>query len=298
MPPDELRQCVETARDVFSETFDEVVDGVQSNLIASKRRILALDTLFAGRVGTSVDGRGYQRTINGSAQSYRTAVSNARDTLKNRRRRSLGSVFVVDRAGLQNVLYELEQATSQRYPLVLRPVFKGGRSIDPAPLSDLISAYLKAFDAWAMTSNVPVSPFTYLLSGRLGHTAQGAMCPFQKNCSEVSLNIEPDGTLYTCYDMADSEQFPLGNAIHEEFDWETWEMLRARKTSVDSKCTTCPYFQTCQGGCMSEAIHHTGRPYGRSDLCALWTALFQRIDQLISMRGKDEVLSWFRTVER
>lgn len=296
VPSADLRQCVEVARDVFSEHFGEVIDGVQSNLVASERRVVALDTLFSGRIGTSVDGRGSQRTVKGSADAYRSAVTRARSALARRRKRNIGSIFVVDRAGLGNVRHEIETASAAGYPLVLRPVFNGGRSVDEAPLSDLVESLSDAFDAWAMKAAVPVEPFMHLMAGRLKMSGPGSVCPFQRNCAEVSLDIEPDGTLYTCLDMADSGQYPLGNALLGHFDWQTWEMLRDRKTKIDPKCAACPFFATCQGGCMSEAIHHTGSPHGRSDLCAVWTALFKRIDALIEDKGKSEVSSWFRTL--
>jgi radical SAM protein with 4Fe4S-binding SPASM domain len=296
VPPAELRQCVETAREVFSGHFGEVIDGVQSNLVASERRVMALDTLFSGRIGTSVDGKGVQRTVGGSADAYRAAVGRAREALMRRRRRNPGSIFVVDRAGLANVRHEIETASKIGYPLVLRPVFNGGRSIDEAPLADLVHSLSDAFDAWAMKASVPVEPFMYLIAGRLKMAGPGSVCPFQRNCAEVSLDIEPDGTLYTCLDMADSGQYPLGNAIEGRFDWDTWNMLRDRKTVVDPRCAACPFFATCQGGCMSEAIHHTGSPHGRSDLCSVWTALFKRIDALIADRGRNEVSSWFRSL--
>lgn len=296
VPQGDLKRCVELGRNILSECFDEVVDGVQSNLIASERRVIALDTLFAGRIGTSVDGKGTQRTLRGSADGYRSAVARSREALMRRRRRNPGAIFVVDRAGLKNVSHEIETASEKGYSLVLRPVFNGGRSVDEAPLADLVSTLSDAFDEWAMQSKVPVEPFMHLMSGRLSLSGPGSVCPFQRNCAEVSLDIEPDGTLYTCLDMADSGQFPLGNALEGTFDWDVWNLLRDRKTSIDPKCAACPFFAACQGGCMSEAIHHTGSPHGRSDLCAVWTALFQRIDALIANRGKDEVSTWFRAL--
>jgi radical SAM additional 4Fe4S-binding domain len=295
VPPSELRACVEIGREILGTAFGEVIDGAQSNLVASERRVLGLDALFGGRLGTSVDGRGTQRTVRGSADAYRAAVARSREALLRRRRRRPGAIFVVDRQGLGNVEYEIEAASQGGYQLILRPVFSGGRAVNEASVPELVDVLGRAFDAWAMRSRVPVEPFMLLLTRRIGlanATSQGSVCPFQRNCAAVSLDIEPDGTLFTCLDMADSSQFPLGNALRGTFDWDLWRQLRSRTDTIDPRCASCPFFMACQGGCMSEAIHHTGSPYGRSDLCAVWTDLFHRIDALVERHGRQEVSAW------
>ena len=299
VPKAELRQIVYDARSVLQEHFGTVIDGVQSNLVGSERRVLELDTLFGGRVGTSVDGRGSQRTVGGSAYAYRRIADRSRAVLSARRKRSPGAIFVVDRQGLGSLSHEVEQAHLNRYPLVLRPVFSGGREVADATPAELADGMVRAFDLWAMTSSVSVEPFHQLLSRRLhGGEAGGGACPFQRNCAEVSIDIEPDGTLYTCLDMADSGQMPFGNALRGEFFEDVWQTLAMRVSMIDPRCSSCPFFAACQGGCMSEAIHHTGSVYGRSDLCMVWTALFNRIDCLIAEHGRESVSRWLSSCAR
>jgi radical SAM additional 4Fe4S-binding domain len=299
VPRLELREIVYSARDILQRHFGTVIDGVQSNLIASERKILDLDTLFAGRIGTSVDGRGSQRTVAGSADSYRRIFERSRQILSTRRRRNPGAIFVVDEKGIPNLPSELHAASDRGYPLVLRPVFSGGREIESASVSALTGAMVSAFDQWAMRSTVSVEPFMHLLNKRLNAgSIVGGVCPFQRDCAQVSIDIEPDGTLYTCLDMADSRQVPFGNALEGVFDRETWASLAARRDNIDPRCARCPFFDACQGGCMSEAVHHTGSIYGRSDLCEVWTALFLRIDALIASHGRAVVARWVSSCAR
>lgn len=298
-PTDDLRDLVFGARDILQEHFGTVIDGTQSNLVGSERRIVELDTLFGGRIGTSVDGRGVQRTVGGSPEAYRKVFERSREALARRRGRKPGAIFVVDRQGLSNLSHEMDQADERGHSLVLRPVFLGGRSVESATVPELVAAFGEAFDGWAMRSTVSVEPFMHLLNKRLfASSVVGGVCPFQRDCAQVSIDIEPDGTLYTCLDMADSKQVPFGNALRREFDRETWEALVARRDNVDPRCAKCPYFDACQGGCMSEAIHHTGSIYGRSDLCAVWTDLFGRIDRLVETHGRDAVRSWIQSCHR
>lgn len=293
IPPKELRESVLVAREIFYPVFADVIDGVQSNLVASERRVKELDLLFSGRIGTSVDGRGTQRTIKGSADAYRKISTKSMEVIAKRRRRKPGAIFVVDSQGLENLPFEIDEASRQGYSLVLRPVFQGGSDISSALIPELVDGFSCAFDQWVMRSRVPVEPFTHLLSKRLfSQSSVGSVCPFQRNCADVSLDLEPDGTLYTCLDMADSDQVPFGNALTGTLDHLAWSQLRARTSEIDPRCRSCPFFGACQGGCMSEALHHTGSIYGRSDLCAVWTALFKRIDAVAEAYGRDAVGQW------
>jgi radical SAM protein with 4Fe4S-binding SPASM domain len=295
IPAKELRESVLAAREIFYPVFAEVVDGVQSNLVASERRVKELDLLFSGRIGTSVDGRGTQRTVKGSPDAYRKISTKSMEVIAKRRRKKPGAIFVVDNQGLGNLSFEMEEASRQGYSLVLRPVFQGGSDISSASISALVAGFSEAFDQWVMRSRVPVEPFTHLLSKRLfSEFAVGSVCPFQRNCADVSLDLEPDGTLYTCLDMADSGQVPFGNTLEGTLDHLAWSQLRARTSEVDPRCRSCPFFGACQGGCMSEALHHTGSIYGRSDLCAVWTALFKRIDGVAEAHGRDAVGQWLQ----
>lgn len=296
VPKSELREIVFSGRDEMAGSFGTVIDGVQSNLIGSERRVLELDMLFGGNVGTSVDGRGNQRTIKGNPDAYRKIVERSMQTIERRRRRKPGAVFVVDGQGSSNAVHEVDTADRLGYPLVLRAIFQGGSSIQNGSMSDICQAFTAAFDRWAMNSRVAVEPFTHLLRKRLGAgEVYGAVCPFQRNCAGNSVNIEPDGSLYTCFEMADSGHHSFGNALDGVFDLETWKALDARRERIDDKCRTCPWFDACQGGCMNEALLDTGSLYGRPDLCAVWTALFKRIDALIETHGKERIRSWLST---
>jgi radical SAM protein with 4Fe4S-binding SPASM domain len=296
VPKTELREMVYIAREEMSQAFGHVRDGVQSNLIGSERRILELDTLFQGRVGTSVDGRGTQRTIRGNPDAYRKIVERSMQTIERRRRKRPGAVFVVDGQGSTNAAHEVETADRLGYPLVLRAIFQGGRDIANAGQDELVKAFSEAFDLWAMKSTVLVEPFAHLLRKRLGTIhLYDSVCPFQRNCAQNSINLDPDGSLYTCFEMADSGHFSFGNALEGRFDLDVWEQLRARRDIVDVKCRSCPWFDACQGGCMNEAVHDTGSLYGRPDLCTVWTALFKRIDALIEQHGKEGVRTWLST---
>ncbi len=300
VPTDELRAIVESARSIFSSAFDHVVDGVQSNLIGSAARVTGLISLFGGRIGTSVDSFGSQRTLSGSASKYRV-VSIASAQRLRRMNMPTAAIFVVDRMGIENVEREYEVAQSGGYPLTLRAVFDGGRTTSQAPPELIAEVYGRLFDRWALSSSIPVEPFTHLLAQRLStHSGVDAAategCPFQSNCAEVSLNLDPNGDLFICLDTSDASQLRLGNALSGDFDWDLWRQIQARTEHLDGSCVVCPYRKECGGGCMSEGYHLTGDPFGKTGLCVVWKTLFFKIDQIIQKNGIDAVSYWLKSI--
>lgn len=300
VPTDELRAIVDASRSIFGAAFDHVVDGVQSNLIGSPARVAGLISLFGGRIGTSVDSFGSQRTLSGSASKYRV-VSIASAQRLRRMKMPAAAIFVVDKAGLEHVMGEFEIAEQGGYPLTLRAVFNGGRTTHQAEPEDIARVYGQLFDRWALASGIPVEPFTHLLAQRLAtHAGVDAAategCPFQSNCAEVSLNLDPNGDLFICLDTSDASQLQLGNALREEFDWELWGRIRARSEHLDASCASCDYRKECGGGCMSEGYHLTGDPFGKTGLCIVWKTLFSKIDKLIQENGIEAVSVWLKSI--
>lgn len=294
VPARTLEAQVLAAREIFSSAFVSIRDGVQSNLIGSSARVRRLHDLFEGRLGTSIDNFTDERTVNGSPAEYRAIARKRIDEIEALTGHHPSGVLVVDAASAPNVADEVRKAIARNYGLTLRPVFSGGSRIAPAEMDVLQSTYLEAACLWLEHPDVPIEPFTRLFTSRLARATGNvallsrlAGCPFQSDCARLSLDLEPDGTLYLCQDMADSQQFPIGNALNETLDTETWSRLDARRLHLSSECRVCPWRRECQGGCMSEAIHHTGSPYGRTELCPVWKSLFSLFDRFIADKGAE-----------
>jgi radical SAM protein with 4Fe4S-binding SPASM domain len=304
VPRPVLRECVLYGRQRLGRIFENVTDGCQSNLQGSDDRIAYLSTLFGRRISTSIDDFTDQRRLKGSSERYRQQADHGRALLKRRRGHNPAVIYVVDGAGVAHAPAQYQRAEQDGADITLRAVFHGGRAVGAATIPELITAYGEVFDAWIMKGRVAVQPLYQLLTTWLAvQTGDSHLmtsnfgCPFQKNCAQVSLDLEPNGDLFICLDMADSGQMKLGNAIAGEFNTDIWSSLNDRQQHYDSKCRQCRWLAACQGGCMSEAIHHTGSPYGRTELCALWTSLFQRIDQAIEEHGQTALVEWCRSLQ-
>lgn len=297
VPSEDLKRIVLEARTRMEEVFDVVRDGVQSNLIGSPNRLAVMTGLFGDRIGTSVDHFGMQRTLAGSATKYRTISIQSAQRMR-RSGRGIPAIFVVDSKGLASARREYEMADEEGYALTLRAVFAGGRGSDEAAPEEIARVYGEVFDAWAMRGRVNVEPMGHLLRQRLAvygaspEAASIAGCPFQSDCAQVSLNLDPNGDLFLCLDTSDSDQMRLGNALQGSFDWALWERMRERAQHLDGSCKVCPYREQCHGGCMSEGFHLTGSPFGKTGLCVVWKTLFARIDALVAAHGAPVVARW------
>ncbi len=290
VPQDDLEKVVTMTRNKLKPLVRGYRDGVQSNLIGSPRRILALHDLFDGNVGTSWDNHTGQRQIKGSDTLYRALLNKSLSVLSEERSHTPGRVIVLDRATEPHLDQEVADAIAGGYDLVIRPVFQGGSDdISPLPVNEIARALTRAYCLWQENPVVRIEPFHSLKERRLqrGSTdirgdlksLSAAGCPFQSDCAFKSLSLDPDGTLHICQEMADSSNYPLGNAIDGVFDHRTWRLLARRSAHLSDDCARCEWRDECGGGCMNEAIEAYGDPFAKTELCSVWKAIFRDIEK-------------------
>lgn len=303
VPFDYLEQFVGLVKEKLSPLFLDFRHGAQSNLIASKSRINQIMDLFDSNIGTSIDNSTEQRTINKSAQRYQKIFLQNLDYSKKIVGKMLPAILVIDEKMKPFVFDEIEQAEKKKMHLTLRPVFQGGMPIEEMESESLTHLYNQIFDNWFMKSEIAIEPHFSLLQKRLlkykkeqFNLPSYSGCPFQNNCMKSSLNLEPNGDLYVCLDMADSNNYPIGNALTQTLNTETFNLLLARTEKLNQDCLSCSYFNECQGGCMNEAIEHTGDVFGKTQYCQTWKSVFKKIDLGIESYGYQNVSNWVESI--
>lgn len=305
VPQDYLKEFTEIVKNNLTTLFDSFSHGVQSNLIASHAKVEKLFEIFDGNVGTSFDNHTNQRTIKQNESSYKKIFFDNFSHIKRKYGTNLPGIIVVDKKMYPFVDKEIEIAEKNKTNLTLRPVFQGGSSIDSINEDMLTPLYEKSFDSWFMKKNIIIEPFFSLLVKRLNNKKNNIKklinysgCPFQHNCATSSINLEPNGSIYVCLDMADSKHYSIGNAILGTFDEDTFNMLNQRSEKLSSDCISCDYFKECQGGCMNEAIEHTGDVFGKTQYCQTWKAVFRKIDLGIEHFGISSTESWLSKIDK
>lgn len=301
LPSDYVKRFVEIAESSISPLFHGFKHGVQSNLVSSKAKLDFLIDAFDGNVGTSYDDKTGQRTVNGDPAKYRVVfmknVSHAKKTIG----KAPAGIIVVDRKMLPFLAEEIAEAEARKSDLTLRPAFQGGSPVDSLDSADLSQSLSSAYSKWIMRSPISIEPFHSLLRKRAlrlsGIADESPWCPFQSDCAINSLDLEPNGDLYVCQDMADSGRFRLGNALIGEFDDDAFSLLKGRTANLSEDCLSCRYLNECRGGCMNEALEGGAGPYGKTPYCSVWKSLFFLMDETVRQYGSETVLDWLNRLE-
>ena len=298
VPTSYLQDFTQIVKDILSPIFKNYHHGGQTNLISNSKKINDLMQIFDNRIGTSFDSQTQQRTINKDSKKYQTIFMKNISFVKKQYGINLPGIVVLDKKMSLNIHNEIELANKRLSHITIRPVFQGGSLIDKLSISEMESIYLEIFDKWFLKQNIIIEPFYNYLKKRISHIEQTSNsyysgCPSQHNCSLTSLNLEPDGSIYVCQDMADSKSYKLGNAIEEEWNNDFFDLLTQRSYKLKSECYSCDYFKDCQGGCMNEAIEQTEEGlYGKTLYCSIWKKLFKKIDEAIASNDLYLIKKW------
>ncbi len=322
VPMEELKDIVLGVRRSLNPMFKVFEDGCQTNLVLSEKKIDNLVHLFSNRIGTSADHFTKQRTVKGSSDNYNFLLNHNRYYLLNKYQIAPSTIVVVNQKTKNFLSQEINIAIQEKHHITLRPVFEGGLKIsDALHVHEIIALYGELFERWFLKQPIMVEPFYQLTvqnwidyqqkQGILLHqkttTSQGNFiapsmlnnngCPFQSNCARTSLSLEPNGDLYVCMDMADSKQMCIGNALRGEWDELLWNKLEQRSKHLDETCKKCEWKNSCQGGCMKEALDHTGDIFGKTELCEVWKMLFRKMEQRFKESTREEINAWLEKIK-
>lgn len=302
LPMETLESMVKSVRLLFKDKRVEVRDGVQSNLLCSKRKLDGLLNLFEGRVGTSIDNWSDQRLFQGSSHKYRTFFMKSESHIEANHDVVLPAVITVDKHNLEHLTDEMRTAEKVGRSLVFRTIFEGGNNVDMLTSKDVSESYIELFDEWLLKKNIVVDPFYTLLKRRMRHRKGisdelNSYCSWKSNCAKQSLCVEPNGDLYVCQEMADASIFKLGNTLDGDMDYDLLESIYERDSAIESQCGGCPYLSDCRGGCMVHAINSGLDHLSKSPYCSAWKAIFSHIDASLE---KDErvIRRWLHILER
>lgn len=163
LPIEDLKALVLNVREVFVSKGIHVTDGVQSNLIAPKRKLDEVYKLFDGRIGTSIDNYTRQRKLGTSSTRYRKMLTSSLNHINKYDNKTLPAVLTIDGVNKGFILDEYHLAERESRNIVVRPVFQGGSDIVLVSESELEKIYLELFESWFMKGNILLEPFNTLL---------------------------------------------------------------------------------------------------------------------------------------
>jgi radical SAM protein with 4Fe4S-binding SPASM domain len=196
---------------------------------------------------------------------------------------------------IDKVINEYKIAEKAQTRITIRPVFAGKHSIDYLEPKLLGKHWKALINIWFINGRTAVEPLMRMTKSMLGMRTKEVGCPYWRSCCANSLDIEPNGDIYICQEMADVGAGKLGNAIRREWDDEMYLALSKRQTNIDQECQQCQWYEYCQGGCMMESFTETGSFYSRPNNCTAWKVIFKSIDDNIKKYGKQASIDWANT---
>lgn len=279
----EFKESVLYARKAFKKSGALYRDGMQSNLIASKSKIEQFRELFGKNIGTSVDNFSGKRKIGDSAERYNKLMnSNIISVFKEHP----PATFVLDDDSTQNLVKEYELSQQKKYDLTVRPIIKCGNNLDTGISDSNSREMVTLFKLWHLKGTTRLEPFYNMMMKKIslamyGDNSSFLGCHFQSNCIQNNVNVDPDGDIYLCNEMADGGEYLIGNTLTGAFDEDNFNKLNSRQWMLPFDCVTCDHIQSCRGGCMNSALENEGNLYGKDALCNVWKEIFSFIDQQI-----------------
>ena len=149
---------------------------------------------------------------------------------------------------------------------------------------EFIRGSIEAFDEWLHDSDskIPLIPHYLYVLNYLGD-------PTPSDCAHTScltkwLCVNPDGSMYPCA-KACPKEFYMGNineiSISEAFQSEGFRRILLGSIKRREKCSSCPIFRYCNGGCSMDAYHECGIKENGGDSCRIFKEVFGHVSSEI-----------------
>lgn len=215
--PDFFRECEAYVRSKGSS----INFSMQSNLLLykSKRWKSVFQDIFKGSISSSFDPDEKSRTIQGSSEKYtRTFLDKIEEVINDGFRPLVIGTYSEETAPLAHTMYERSMAMGKRaFHLRFNYQYPAGRASESGALispETYGNTLIQLYDRWI--KDVPdfmITPLDQMISSVAG--TDTARCPWTKECGGRFLEIEPNGDLYNCGDMADlgDPAYRFGNVI-------------------------------------------------------------------------------------
>lgn len=249
---------------------------VQTNGTLINRRFMAYCREKRINVGVSYEGP-YNGVLREGDPSKALQMLSSKEN-----KYSVSATISRETALKQRELYDFFKVSGTN--LSLSPVIPAGcarcNGTVPDP-DEFIRGSIEAFDAWFNDSeaNVPLIPHYLYILNYLGD-------PTPSDCAHTScltkwLCVYPDGSVYPCA-KACPDEFRMGNineasSIDELFQSEGFRRILLGSVQRREKCSSCPIYKYCNGGCSMDAYHECGLENNGGDSCRIFREVFTHI---------------------
>jgi len=269
----------------YARRGSDVSNAIQTNATLITDRLARFLRSYRFLTGVSVDGPAelhdvYRRDASGEGSHQR--VMEGLSNLK----RNQAEFNILTLVNDKNVShpekvydYLVDELGAQFLQFIECVEWEGEGSVAPYCVTpDQWGAFLCAiFDRWYArdTRKISIRLFDTIIAKLV--TGQDICCTAGNDCRQYFV-VEYNGDVYPC-DFHVLPDLKLGNVMThtwaEMAESHAFKAFGARKRSVHTACTTCPYLRFCSGDCPKNRVGHTGGDADRlSYLCAGWKRFY------------------------
>ncbi len=275
LPMSFYKDAISLQEKYFGRDSNRYSNTIQTNGTLLNRRLMAYCREKRINVGVSYEGP-YNSVLRDGDPSKALAMLSAKEN-----KYSVSATISSETALKQKELYDFFKAGGTN--LSLSPVIPAGcakRNGTVPDADDYIKGSIAAFDAWFhdAEAHVPLIPHYLYILNYLGD-------PVPSDCAHTScltkwMCVNPDGSVYPCAKACPKEFF-MGNinegAIGDLFKSEGFRRILLGSIRRREKCTPCPLFKYCNGGCSMDAYHECGLEENGGDSCRIFREVFQHV---------------------
>lgn len=298
LPPEWFLRAHDTIRELAAEGNRQVVNYLQSNLLAyGPQWNRVISEMFGGAVGSSMDYPNlYRKATSGGPKEYERLwtrkVREARDAGIEVGIIALPNAQTLDAGAAQFYAYFVDEIGIT--DLQVNTPFPGGatnavKSEYPLDASRLSSFLHDLADTWienGLRNSVRVSPFDRLLRF-FTDGIKDLVCIWRENCANEFICIDPTGNVAQCDCWVTSyPEARFGNIFDRGNLTELLQGSSARRQLLTrpgvlverEDCLECSYLTLCHGGCPVRAYSVYGNVFRKDPYCEVYKALFLRME--------------------
>lgn len=276
LPMSFFKSAIEIEERHFGRNSFRVGNTIQTNGTLISRRLMSFCRTKMINVGISCEGP-YNGVLRELDPDGAISMLSAKED-----KYSVSATISRETALRQAELYRFYRDRGTN--LSLSPVIPAGcarcNGTVPDP-DEYIRGSIEAFDEWFRDpgSKVPLIPHYLYILNYLGD-------PTPSDCAHTScltkwLCVNPDGTLYPCAKACPPE-FAMGNvneisSLDEAFHSEGFLRILEGSVARRERCSACPVYRYCNGGCSMDAYHEVGLENCGGDSCRIFREVFGHI---------------------
>jgi radical SAM protein with 4Fe4S-binding SPASM domain len=259
----------------LSENFKIINSGIQTNLIINKNKIDKLENSFNSKYSTSYNFDN-SRKLKNSSKLFKNQWKENYNYIFNKYNKKIPIVITISNDNVKKMKKIYQYCNRKKIDIIFRhfiPIGNGYKMKNLIPNNKIFSDSL-IYILNDKNRQINVEPLNKMID--LCNNKNLDTCGFQSECYKNSINIDPEGKVYTCLELAQLG-IDIGNWKEQTLNKKNIYKIIERSKQLPDLCKTCKVVDYCKGGCMAEGFTSKNNLYQETFMCESWKKVFNEI---------------------